>query len=1234
MKQQFTMKHLSRRTATLLSAIAMLALCFPVQAQDENLLLHYSFEGATSTTVPDQSASGVTAQLKNQAKVVKMGRYHVLDLGNGSGYLDMTASAGALVRNLTDFTISVYYRVDADASLSGNGYFLWCFSQSAANTQTSAPYTAYRLNVQRMATSTGGYGNETGFEVGSASVKGQWVHMLYRQTGKRGQLYLNGKSVGSYATMPLLKDALTANPAYNWIGRPPFSGDSYLKSTLVYDFRLYGCAIADDELQTLAAETSSLEEEYAYGEPGDFAALQQALTQATDYLAGVNAANYPPNAIAELQDEVNLAQIEIAAGRISQTLIDKRLSQLNAALAALKAQQGFTPRTLTQASDHDHGFVHPGGLHTEADFDRIKQLLADGDPTITAAFKALRNGEYAQSNVATWPTETIWRSGSGDNYLNAARGAAMAYQNALVWKIAGTKANADGAVRILMQWARQNKYVSGNTNMSLAGGLYGYAFAQAAELVRDYEGWSDADKAEFRNYIVRTWYPVVNDFLRRRHATWANTDNPGAGGQRPGHYWSNWGLCNSLAMISFGIFLDDVHMYNQGLSFFKYDHVGTWSAAATKNRTEGITNWGLTEFLGNLVPVVHDDARGPYGQLGQMQESGRDPGHEQMAAGLAVDIAQVAYNQGDDLFAYLDHRLAAGLEFVAAHNYSGLNNLPWTDYGYADCRTAWHNAWWQTGYANEINARPYWDRVIGHYEGVKGVSMPYAHTAANVLRGSAGYDMGGHSYGETSGGYDHLGFSTLTCYRPTMADPATAPLELSGKIVYNGQTLSQTDLGGLKYNFEVQATRAIPADGAEIRLIPVLPEGVADNGSWQWNTGETTKEITVRADRSYIYRVCYTSDAGTPSYRNFSIAVSGDCTPDLLTPEITIDGVIYPDTVQTVLYGKDVILYTGSAMGWTGDYQWDNGVVKNSVVVIPNITTSRDYVCRYADIGGFVAEQRFRINVMSYIPRIVTGGTTKEGTSIVVTKGADVELQLELPSVIVASDVVWNTGQKGISLAVTNVQEACEYTATFQQGSETIACTFHVYVADESPRVVPSGSYRIRSISTDTYLTNADGATAVFAPKTTDDDAAQVWVLDRGTGSGVVYSMQSAADDLYLMRQGTLGRAGLRSFYFQGSPDVNYVAIYSGAGNVRDYWLTTADGNTLFQGCTELTDFDYELLPTDPELTAIGSTHSAVVRTDYFSPSGTRLSAPQRGVILVREHLSDGTARTRKLMVP
>ena len=151
----------------------------------------------------------------------------------------------------------------------------------------------------------------------------------------------------------------------------------------------------------------------------------------------------------------------------------------------------------------ERGFVHPGGLHTEADFARVKAQLAAGNSKVKQAFVKLTSAAYAQSNVQTSPTETIVRGGSGENYMNAARGAAMAYQNALRWKIEGKKGNADAAVRILMSWARTTKAISGDSNQYLASGIYGYAFAQAAELMRDYDGWSGDDQEESHGNVYR-----------------------------------------------------------------------------------------------------------------------------------------------------------------------------------------------------------------------------------------------------------------------------------------------------------------------------------------------------------------------------------------------------------------------------------------------------------------------------------------------------------------------------------------------------------------------------------------------------------------------------------------------------------------------------------------------------------------------------------------------------------
>ena len=126
---------------TLLIAMLMLLACTGVIRAQENLKMQFNFENVQGDEVTDP-ISGVTAKLVNKAAIIEMGNRHVLDLGNGSGYLNMTKSAGEVVRNMTDYTVSVYYRVASKASLSGAGYFLWCFSQSSANTQTSAPYMA------------------------------------------------------------------------------------------------------------------------------------------------------------------------------------------------------------------------------------------------------------------------------------------------------------------------------------------------------------------------------------------------------------------------------------------------------------------------------------------------------------------------------------------------------------------------------------------------------------------------------------------------------------------------------------------------------------------------------------------------------------------------------------------------------------------------------------------------------------------------------------------------------------------------------------------------------------------------------------------------------------------------------------------------------------------------------------------------------------------------------------
>lgn len=694
----------------------------------QNLRMRFDFANVSGTDVTD-TISGITAKLMNNAKVSPMGKYHVLSLDSDNAYLDMTSNAGELVRNLEDFTISVFYRVEESASLNGAGYFLWCFSQSEANTQYDAPYMAYRINTQRIATSTGGWGRETGMEMAAESPKGCWMHVLYRQQGQTGELYINGKLEKTNTNMPLLQSAFTAAPAYNWIGRPPFSADAYLKQILVTDFRLYDAAVSDETVSVLAGEVADLESEFINGTGGDNTSLLNTLEQAKEILD--NPTDYPAGAIDMLKDAAAIAE-GIANEDHTQHVYNTQETFVKEMISICISSKGFTfdVSGITKAYDTNRGFIHPGGMHTQADFERIKRQLAEGNPTVTKAYEVLKDAVYAQSGVTTCPTEYIVRGGTGENYISAAQGAAMAYQNALRWKIGGSKANAETAVRVLMEWANTTKGIGGDSNWALAAGLYGYAFAQAAELMRDYEGWQREDFEKFRQWMLDVWYPGNIAFLRSRNGTW---ENGGHWWQAPGHYWSNWGLCNALSAITIGVLCDDVFIYNQGLSFFKYDLCGTF----TQPRTEvPIKNDGLAEFLGNLVVTTSysDLETGAYGQLGQMNESGRDGGHAAMALGLAVDLAHMGWNQGDDLFSYMDYRLAAGIEYVAAQT-RGVENLPWTDYYHSDRGIYYSDGrcYVMTGPVLDAHTRNYWGTVIGHYEGVKGVKMPFSEQAYNAM---------------------------------------------------------------------------------------------------------------------------------------------------------------------------------------------------------------------------------------------------------------------------------------------------------------------------------------------------------------------------------------------------------------------------------------------------------------------------------------------------------------------
>lgn len=1195
------------RRAMQASLCALLLLAGQAQAQERNLKLHFDFTSVEGTTVRDNVA-GLAAKTVGNASVKSIGKYRVLELGESNGYLDMTQEAGKVAKALGDFTVSVYYRVNVEASLSGAGHFLWCFSQSAANTQTASPYMAYRLNAQRMATSTGGWGGESGLEVGSESEKGRWIHMLYRQAGKRGELFIDGTCVKTNAAMPVPKETFTATPAYCWIGRPPFSGDSYLKQTLVTDFRLYDAALSDEAIAQLAAVTADLEQEFLYGGGGDNTALLKAVDEATKLLS--NTKEYPQGAVLMLQDAITIAR-NVAMNDCNQTTYDTHEKSLRTTMASYRAAKGvaFDVSGITDVYDTERGFRHPGGLHTQADFDRIKRQLAEKHPLVTEAYNRLKSAEYSQSTIQTYPVETIVRGGTGQNYINAARGATMAYQNALRWKIEGTEANAKAAVRILMAWAKTCKLVSGDSNWALAAGLYGYEFAQAAELMRDYEGWKREDFDTFKRWMLTVWYPGNINFLRGRNGTWENWVG-NQGGIRPGHYWSNWPLCNALAVISIGILCDDVFIYNQGMSFMKYDQVGTFVDPRT---ADPILSDGCTEFIGNLIVTTTESSleTGAYGKLGQMQESGRDGGHAAMALGLAVDICKVAWNQGDDLFSYMDNRMAAGIEFVAACT-QNVKGLPWTNYKYVDCRTAWHNGWLMTGPAEPAEVRNYWGTVIGHYEGVKGVEMPFAKQAYNAMIAN-GPDVGGT--GGSSGPYDHLGYSVLTnTYDEQLCPEEKRPTLLTPKMRYDGKEIQHNELGGLKNTYIVASTECVPT-GKQVTLMPQLPEGEEDSGLWLWNTGATTRDITVDTDRSYLYRVTYTNTRGIQSEQMFSIAVEGDCTPSPTNYSIYVDGTYMGDTVATLFYGDELTLNAGDAAEWNPRTVWDNGTVGASASY-GNIGTERTIQAYVTNQGGRRERVNFHIHLRYSQPNIICNGTTLEDTTHIIAQAGDrIILQPYVPAAAGEVSYQWSDGSTSPTLTIESLAASGIYTVTVTIGDRVESYTYEVLTPSTTAEPIAPGIYMVRHHATDTYLTcHGKGTTATFMPGDSITPADnQRWIIaTKGKG----YSLTVLSDSLALSSTGKMTSTAVIPLYLPNAAGVNRYALHSGTGASAKYWDADAEGNVLIEGKNAIDSYPFELLLIEATTDIAPTTGVPHGESTYYDLMGRKVEHPTQGIYI------------------
>lgn len=205
---------------------------------------------------------------------------------------------------------------------------------------------------------------------------------------------------------------------------------------------------------------------------------------------------------------------------------------------------------------------------------------------------------------------------------------------------------------------------------------------QSYDLVRAMTCLKEYKTSEWEAMVRRAMLPLMDKF---------EADSPYANG--------NWGAIVNRLRMACGIFLQDSTIYQASIDYFLHAN----------------DNGALPNYIS---------------ETGQCQETGRDQAHAQLGLEAIAQQCEMAWEQGDDLWAALDNRVLKGFEYTARYNLG--YDVPFTTW--TDC-TGLYCDWTEPG---EMSRGKLWDIYqlpYDHYVGRKGLQMPYTKMAIEVLAG-------------------------------------------------------------------------------------------------------------------------------------------------------------------------------------------------------------------------------------------------------------------------------------------------------------------------------------------------------------------------------------------------------------------------------------------------------------------------------------------------------------------
>jgi hypothetical protein len=294
-------------------------------------------------------------------------------------------------------------------------------------------------------------------------------------------------------------------------------------------------------------------------------------------------------------------------------------------------------RPSTISADVSPAFRHPGALTTAASLDTIKAKIAHGQEPWTSHLRKVE-----QKALPAGAALAVIDARDQAHAAASEAEAVKAYANALTWRLTGNRKYSRQSSEILKLWAGFQGFVGTTEQDKLHAGWIGVLFGEAAEIMRTSPDWRASDIAAFQAMFRRAFYPQLST---------------------PSRWNGNVDLTQIDALMTIAVFNDDMVEFRRGVQRLEIRSRSYFflESDVTPASIQG-DNGNVTAFWSQPTKWVD----------GLTQETCRDNGHHaQFGLASALHAAEIAWNQGVDVYTPHMRRYTAAMELLARQLLTG-----------------------------------------------------------------------------------------------------------------------------------------------------------------------------------------------------------------------------------------------------------------------------------------------------------------------------------------------------------------------------------------------------------------------------------------------------------------------------------------------------------------------------------------------------------------------------------